>query len=124
MAQNGSAPKLTSKQKKVVTALEAGKSPKDIAKSMGISVNGVHGHIRRLRKIGALPQPTGSRSRAGTRRATTRGRRASSNGRLKSPAARALAKAVSQAKGRLHEIDVERQKLDAEEAEIKDAITV
>lgn len=43
---------LSKKQKKVKSALENGKTPTQVAKSMGISTAGVYGHIRRIQAKG------------------------------------------------------------------------
>ncbi len=45
---------LTKKQKQVLGYIAKGKTPKQIATRMGISVNGVYGHIRKLKAINAL----------------------------------------------------------------------
>lgn len=48
---------LTDRQKGVLASIEKHGIDKvaDIAKELGISTNGVHGHIRRMREKGALP---------------------------------------------------------------------
>lgn len=43
---------LSKKQEKVKSALENGKTPTQVAKSMGISTAGVYGHIRRIQAKG------------------------------------------------------------------------
>jgi transposase len=55
---------LTPKQAEVLRGLNAGKHPQEIAKAMGISVNGVYQHKNRLVKLGAelpatKPRPSG-----------------------------------------------------------------
>jgi hypothetical protein len=44
--------KLSKKQKKVYDLLQKGKTPKEVASKMGISVNGVYGHMRRIENAG------------------------------------------------------------------------
>lgn len=46
--------KATAKQRKVLKALEAGKTPKEIAKSMKIGPTGVYAHIGRLKALNLL----------------------------------------------------------------------
>lgn len=115
--------KVTSKQQTVLDGLKAGKSAKEIAKEMRISVNGVYGHIRRLRKLGALPK---TRSRRGRSRASTSARSTRRNGRPRkmSEVTRAVKQAHGKAKARLVQISNEEDKLRHEREEIEEALTV
>lgn len=45
---------MTAKQRKVLRALEKGRTVKQIAKSMKIGETGVYAHIRRLKELGLL----------------------------------------------------------------------
>jgi predicted ArsR family transcriptional regulator len=46
---------LTKRQKDVLRLVREGKNPTEIGKELGISSQGVHGHMRRLRDRGLLP---------------------------------------------------------------------
>jgi FixJ family two-component response regulator len=47
---------LTERQGEVLNLVRAGRNPTEIGKELGISSQGVHGHIRRLRERGLLPE--------------------------------------------------------------------
>lgn len=105
--------KLTSRQKTVVDGIKGKKTPQAIAAEMGISVNGVYGHMHRLRKAGLIP--TTSRrapSRNGSRR----------NARANNPVVEALRVAHAQADNRLKEIDSSIAGLEGERKAILTAV--
>lgn len=58
MAQN-----ITPAQQRVLQKLERGGTPKQIARDLRISVNGVYSHMRKLREKGVIPE-NGSRPQA------------------------------------------------------------
>jgi predicted transcriptional regulator len=119
---------VSDRQKPVLEGIEAGKKPADIAKEMGISVNGVHGHIRRLRAAGALPKAkaraNGGAKTKGAAKRTTSARKPSSNGRRAvsrsnlSPVVTAMRKAHEKADKRVAEIDSQIAKLTKEREQI------
>lgn len=43
---------LSKKQQQVLTHLEKGRTPKEIAKKMGVTVTGIYGHMRRIERKG------------------------------------------------------------------------
>lgn len=56
-----SADGLTEKQRQVLELHNEGKNPTEIAEALGISSQGVHGHFRRLRSKGLMPEEPGRR---------------------------------------------------------------
>lgn len=63
---------LSPKQRQVFDLFSTGKSAQEIADVMGITANGVHNHIGRLKKSGHIAGGTAARrSSGGTRRAAT-----------------------------------------------------
>lgn len=128
--------KVTDRQRKVIDGLKAKKTPQAIAAEMGISVNGVYGHMRRLRKAGLIPAEKAStngksapaRKAGSRRRATTSRRRASSNGSrrngrgVETPVIEAIDAARAAGVARLGEIEQETAKLGEEKAAIEKAL--
>lgn len=96
--------KLAPKQKRVLDLLNKGKSPTETAKALGISVNGIYGHMRRIEAKGyAVPRSTNGRS--ASRKTRTK---ASPNGsgpidKIDS----GIARLIEQAEDRAKEIEVE-----------------
>lgn len=111
-------PELTEAQQRVLTLLGEDKSPTEIAKDMGITSQGVHGHMSRLRKRGLLPGEPAA-STAGRTPARSR-KRAAGNDRRVTPAdafAEVRASIDEQRKGltaRATELDQEIDDLKAE----------
>lgn len=124
---------LSERQKQVLEGIQAKKTPAEIAKEMHISVNGVHGHIRRLRASGALPKakPRKAVKAKATKKVKTASstpkRKPSSNGRRKvsrarlNPVVAAMRKANAAAEKRIAAIDAEVEKLSTERKELVEA---
>lgn len=53
---------LTTRQREVLTMIEAKKSTGEIASALGITTQGVHGHMRRLRQRGLIPEASPRRT--------------------------------------------------------------
>lgn len=56
---------LTDKQREVLALVQEGKTPTEIGKAMDISSQAVHGHFRRLREAGVMPEAS-PKAAAGT----------------------------------------------------------
>lgn len=106
-------PKLTDRQREVLRLAQEGKSPTEIGKELGISSQGVHGHMRRLAAHGLIEREP---------------RRRADNGRPIRPAdsletVRRTAKAeIATLKRRLEALDRDMAKLGEEREEIEAAI--
>ncbi len=115
---------VTTRQQAVIDGLAAGKEPKAIAKEMGISVNGVYGHMRRLKKAGLISKNGKKRGRP--RRATTSSRSTRRNGSRKNghvpSEAKAISKAVADGRKRIEVIDANIANFEDEKAQIEKAI--
>lgn len=103
---------LTDRQKAVLELVRKGKSPTAIGKELGISSQGVHGHLRKLRERGLVDsEPVRSKKPR--------------NGVTVNPAKalEAVRAAIDEQEQallqRLSDIDEERQALDGEAAEIQ-----
>lgn len=124
------AAKVTSRQQQVIDGLKAGKEPKTIASEMKISVNGVYGHMRRLKQNGMSSLIANGRKSNGRKRgrASTSRRRPSSNGSRKNgsqrmnPLVGAVLDAKAQAKNRISDIEQEEKKLADEKAALTAAV--
>lgn len=115
-------PKLAKKQAEVLGLLEGGKTPVEVAKKLGISPNGVYGHMRRIEAKGyAVPR---GKSNASPAKAKRRGRpKASSNGSGPVGAIDAgIKKLIQQAETRSKAIKVEADKITAEQNVLKDRL--
>lgn len=102
--------KPTRKQQRVLTLLNEGKTPKQIAKAMKLkTTNGVYQHMRRLRALGLLDDERSNGSRSAP--AQSRSGRTSSNGRYDNGTIgqidHAVTDAIVNADERLNEIDAE-----------------
>lgn len=116
---------VTKRQQVVLDGLAAKKTPDEIAKQMGISVNGVYGHIRRLKKAGLLSangkkrgRPRGS-ARKSRPRASRNSRR---NVGVETPVIRKMLDARADVEKRRAAIRDERAKLDAEDLALEAAL--
>jgi DNA-binding CsgD family transcriptional regulator len=89
----------TRKQQQVLDYLRNGKTPAHIAKRMGISTNGVYGHMRKLRKMGLLNNSTPAAV------AETNGGAAASNGHSDIPVLDLLRDAQSEAAKRIDHLN-------------------
>lgn len=115
--------KLSKKQKKVYDLLQKGKTPKQIAAKMGISVNGVYGHMRRIEAAGFEVQRSG---RGGSSDRATPAPAASQNGNGAvagvDAGVEALVKTIESRIGDIKEeaegISLEREKLDVRTEEL------
>lgn len=95
----------TRKQQQVLDLLDQDKTATQIAKAMGITPNGVHGHIRRMRATGLL-------NKNGQRKASSNGRAVGA----KAPTADQVSALASDA---LKKIDVRTEQIAARKSEIK-----
>lgn len=114
---------LTERQREVLALVREGKNPTEIGKALGISSQGVHGHLRRLRGHGLIPDEyaggTGGKP-AATRRPGVRG---GTNATITPETAIRAAIELIEAQmhglqARLTDIAEERTGLDREEEEI------
>lgn len=53
---------LTERQQAVLALTQENKNPTEIGKELGISSQGVHGHLRKLRAAGLLPELAGKKA--------------------------------------------------------------
>lgn len=58
---------LTDKQREVLTLVREGKNPTEIGAALGVTSQAVHGHLRRLRGHGLLPDEPTKPGRAASR---------------------------------------------------------
>jgi len=115
---------VTSRQQTVLDGLKAKKTPQDIAAGMNISVNGVYGHIRRLRKAGLIPSRKfrgGSRRRATTSKRSTRRNGSRRNSHVPAEA-KAISKAVADGRKRIEVIQANIANFEDEKRQIEKAI--
>lgn len=56
-------PELTDRQRAVLRLTQEGSNPTEIAREIGITSQGVHGHLRKLRQMKLLPERQGAARR-------------------------------------------------------------
>jgi predicted ArsR family transcriptional regulator len=103
---------LTDRQTDVLRLTREGKSPTEIGRELGISSQGVHGHLRRLREAG-LVEPLTAPKRAAKRPA------ARDSGAAFDPQDTIRA-VVQEITAQLDALDAREQQVDATIAELKD----
>lgn len=108
---------LSEKQREVLTLVRDGKNPTDVGRAMGITSQAVHGHLRRLRSRGLLPEGPAKSGRAS----------APSNGFDPANALAAIHAAarqqVTEIEARMTAIDAQREALTAEKKTLASALT-
>lgn len=113
--------KLTPAQTRVQQALDKGKTPKQIAKSMRITRNGVYAHIRKLREKGVIPekgangdQPTNEVEEAPVEPATSSNGSPEDVGEVLGGVRSALRNQIEVVDERISEIDTRTDQIDQE----------
>lgn len=115
---------LTDRQKDVLRLVKAGKNPTEIGRELGISSQGVHGHLRRLRGHGLIeaeaPAPA---AKAAARRGgkPANGRQSFDPASTIAAVQQAITEQRAQLDNREAEIDAEIETLKAEKKAIGDA---
>ena len=109
---------LTARQQDVLRLTQEGKNPTEIGRELGISSQGVHGHLRKLRQSGHLPSDANP-ARPRPRRASADGGRTPFNAAGTLAAVQAtINEQHARLNAREEEIDGQITALRAEKAEI------
>jgi hypothetical protein len=102
---------LTDKQREVLELHNDGKSPTEIGKALGITSQAVHGHFRRLRASGLLPDTGAAKPAAAAKRPS---RPAVPNGRQTFDPGSAITAVKLAAAQQRRELDAREQQIDGE----------
>lgn len=113
---------LTDRQRQVLELKREGKSTGEIKDALGISSQGVSGHLKRLRTKGLLPPEDEPSARPATSVRKPRQRPAIDPAAAIMAAVEGVRQQRRELEGRLQEIEAERRSLDDEEAGVRAAI--
>jgi predicted ArsR family transcriptional regulator len=113
---------LTDRQREVLDLVNEGKNPTQIGAALGISSQGVHGHIRRLRGKGLIPEDYGAPRPAAAPRKQRDSPTAVDPHAAIMAAMAGIQEQRRQLEARLEAITAERVGLDDEEAAVRAAL--